>query len=336
MEKLKIWSFVIVLISLISFIQFTNAGIYSDCNIYGTCTITNSSTASPSSSSFLGLSDTPSSYTGSGSDCVKVNVGETGLVFGACSTALAGVSALFTGNGFIDLNDSTGAVELTFDTGGLNTTITNANTTLKNWIDAQNYLTSYTETDPKWTANYSLYNGTWSSITNTSYYLVSNPNNYESNSTIGIYNNSLYNWIVAQGYTAGGITWANAVNGTLMSQANYNTNYTGIIGSISDANTSAVNYADAQDIVFNNSIKSYVDAQDTTFNTSIKNYADANFVKNDSNVVFNNVTSDGGFNSTGIVYMQLGQRVCWGNSTYPCWAWTEVNSTGRYDWGGGI
>ncbi len=34
---------------------------------------------------FLNLTDTPSSYSGSGSDCVKVNVGENALEFGACA-----------------------------------------------------------------------------------------------------------------------------------------------------------------------------------------------------------------------------------------------------------
>ena len=33
---------------------------------------------------FLNLSDTPADYTGDGGDCVKVNVGETGLEFVAC------------------------------------------------------------------------------------------------------------------------------------------------------------------------------------------------------------------------------------------------------------
>ena len=35
---------------------------------------------------FLNLSDTPNTYSGSGTQCVKVNAGETALEFGSCST----------------------------------------------------------------------------------------------------------------------------------------------------------------------------------------------------------------------------------------------------------
>ena len=34
---------------------------------------------------FIDLSDTPSTYAGSSVNCVKVNAGETGLIFGSCA-----------------------------------------------------------------------------------------------------------------------------------------------------------------------------------------------------------------------------------------------------------
>jgi len=39
---------------------------------------------------FIGLEDTPSSYGGEGGNCVKVNVGETALEFGACGAGGSG------------------------------------------------------------------------------------------------------------------------------------------------------------------------------------------------------------------------------------------------------
>lgn len=41
---------------------------------------------------FLGLDDTPASYSGAGSQCVKVNAGEDALEFGACSAGDSGLT----------------------------------------------------------------------------------------------------------------------------------------------------------------------------------------------------------------------------------------------------
>ena len=45
---------------------------------------------------FLDLSDTPSTYSGAGGDCVIVGSGETGLIFGNCSNATGGGSGDIT------------------------------------------------------------------------------------------------------------------------------------------------------------------------------------------------------------------------------------------------
>jgi hypothetical protein len=94
------------------------------------------------------------------------------------------IIAGWNNTGLIRNWNSTGLIKDWNSTGYIknwNTDITSANTSLKNWIDAQSFLTSYTETDPKWTANYSTF------LTH--------------------------------------ITWAQATNGTLMSQATFNSNY---------------------------------------------------------------------------------------------------------------
>ena len=96
-----------------------------------------------------------------------------------------------------------------------------------------------------WNINYTSNNNAWLNTTNLTYsaynssgliqdwnatgYIVNwNGTGYIKNWTVDIYsaNTSLYNWIVAQEYTSGGITWENAINGTLFSQADWNTNYT--------------------------------------------------------------------------------------------------------------
>ena len=105
-----------------------------------------------------------------------------------------------------------------------------------------------TETDPLWTDNFTLYNTTWSAgiswasavngtllttaLWNTNYtannlaWLNTTNTTYNAYNSTGLIidwdvniasaNTTLYNWVVAQGYTAGGITWADAVNGTLV------------------------------------------------------------------------------------------------------------------------
>ena len=71
--------------------------------------------ASGNITTFLNLTDTPSSYVGEGGDCVAVNVGETGLEFIACGAGSAGTdySNVFMTNqsttGDAGINVSTGA-----------------------------------------------------------------------------------------------------------------------------------------------------------------------------------------------------------------------------------
>lgn len=58
--------------------------------------------------------------------------------------------------------------------GGAGSFSTNVET-LGDFIGDGSQLTDLNELDPKWSANYSLYNDSWSSTTNTSYYLTTNP-----------------------------------------------------------------------------------------------------------------------------------------------------------------
>jgi hypothetical protein len=45
----------------------------------------------------------------------------------------------------------------------------NQTTPAISWVQTQNYLTSYTETDPKWSPNYTAFNNSWSSTFNATY-----------------------------------------------------------------------------------------------------------------------------------------------------------------------
>ena len=129
-------------------------------------------------------------------------------------------------------------------------------------FDYYNSTNPQTETDPLWTANYSLYNATWSAggtdtfVNNYSDYLLVkayslndslwtlNYSNYlaisiwndtglikDWNSTgfikdwdtdITASNTTLYNWVVAQAYTTDGMSWINATNGTLFLTSDWN------------------------------------------------------------------------------------------------------------------
>ncbi|MDD5700052.1 MAG: hypothetical protein PHH00_02560 [Candidatus Nanoarchaeia archaeon] len=84
-------------------------------------------------------------------------------------------------------------------------------------------LTSFSETDPYWAGNYSAYNSSWSSITNTSYYLATNPFLFYNSTTLPATSETLWNANYSTFLTH--INWANAVNGTLFTTALYNTNY---------------------------------------------------------------------------------------------------------------
>jgi len=64
---------------------------------------------------FLGLSDTPSSYSGQANKTVKVNSGETALMFGMVEDDVLGSLILDGGNADIDISDS---IVMVVDLGG--------------------------------------------------------------------------------------------------------------------------------------------------------------------------------------------------------------------------
>jgi len=86
--------------------------------------------------------------------------------------------------------------------------IVSANTTLYNWVVGQNYLTSFTETDPFWTANQSSYStklvadtlyapinygDNWNkTYADTLYYAINNPSGYYNITTAPIYINDTF------------------------------------------------------------------------------------------------------------------------------------------------
>lgn len=128
---------------------------------------------------------------------------------------------------------------------------------IRNW-NASGYIANWSiiigSNEPNWNANYSTFltisawNNTglirdwnvsglirnWNSTSliidwNTTGFIKDwNSTGYIKNWNVDIIssNTSLYNWIVVQGYTAGGITWSDATNGTLMLQSTFDTNYT--------------------------------------------------------------------------------------------------------------
>ena len=79
-------------------IPMTSA-IYNDCSIYGTC-----EPVANIKDYFTQLKDTPSTYTGAGGQCVKVDSGESGLEFGSCGSAGGGG---LEASGIYLYNDST-------------------------------------------------------------------------------------------------------------------------------------------------------------------------------------------------------------------------------------
>jgi len=84
-------------------------------------------------------------------------------------------------------------------------------TSLSNFTNDPGYLTSFTETDPFWTANQSSY------FTSADVITYINANDTTVNNSMKAYVDSLNH---------DGITWAIVVNGTMLSQEDWNTNYT--------------------------------------------------------------------------------------------------------------
>jgi len=157
--------------------------------------------------------------------------------------------------------DASGNVGIgtTTPTGGKLNVNGTANITGNLYSNGALVLTSYTETDPKWTANYSDYLITKTYASNDTNYnssgLIKDWNasldiidwnatgyikNWDPSSYIKNWNSTGYisNWQVAinaanttmknyaDAIVAPKITWTNAVNGTLFTQASFNTNYT--------------------------------------------------------------------------------------------------------------
>lgn len=108
-------------------------------------------------SDFLDLTDTPTTYAGSGTDCVRVNAGATGLEFSSC-LAGGGISWANAVNGTLLQNNTDLGWEINFTTiyvdnilsddwsnvtiissqvSNFNLSLDTYNTSLKNWIDGQ-------------------------------------------------------------------------------------------------------------------------------------------------------------------------------------------------------
>lgn len=99
--------------------------------------LTPATTTGGNITTFLQLTDTPSSYAGSGSLCAKVNAGETAIEFGSCA---AGSDTQKTTNGFYLYNDTS--------TIYFNETQNNNSIDHRISLNPEGFLTSYTETDP--------------------------------------------------------------------------------------------------------------------------------------------------------------------------------------------
>src|SRR3990170_7447916 len=84
---------------------------------------------------FLDLTDTPNSYSGEGANCVKVNVGETGLEFGSCTAGAGGDIESVQGDIYITNGSNSGAVNLIFNETKLNQTIDDRS--INSYIDTQ-------------------------------------------------------------------------------------------------------------------------------------------------------------------------------------------------------
>lgn len=132
---------------------------------------------------FLDLLDTPNSYIGEGTNCVIVNAGETALEFGSCGAGGGG------GNTTEEIQDAVGSGftgNLSYDDAGNKFDVDSTN--LLGWLDNIYVRIS----------NIVSLVGNWSADKNNYY------NKTEVDTNITNANTSIYNWIVAQGYGAGG------------------------------------------------------------------------------------------------------------------------------------
>jgi len=104
------------------------------------------------------------------------------------------------------------------------------NSTGISWTDAVNG-TLFSQID--WNINYTANDADWRSITNTSYYLATNPFAFYNSTnpqteTDPFWNGNYSNFTTVYNYATNstGISWSDAINGTLLSQADWDANYT--------------------------------------------------------------------------------------------------------------
>jgi len=163
------------------------------------------------------------------------------------------------------------------------------------------------ETDPYWTGNYTAYNDSWTTTdleiwnvagngtlayntTFLNYYTISESNaiNTSVNNYILDNNNSVNNYILytntTMHNTTGDTRWLTSYSET---DPYWTANYTAYNDSWTttynvtyhtwayNQTTPAITYADAQDVVFNNSIAAYVDSENLLFNNSIAAYVNS-------------------------------------------------------------
>ena len=138
------------------------------------------------------------------------------------------------------------------------------------------------ETDPYWTANYSLYNDTWSANTwDTTW--VANWSAYNttwgtdttySQGTNMTFDGTTINWDGS---------WVSSIFAKIVDLLDY-IKWVDIWAQVYNEtevdaiNTSMQNYVNNQDTTYNDSISAYVNSEDTRFNDSMKTYVDNEFV----------------------------------------------------------
>ena len=121
---MKKYIFLLVIVGLISLIAVADMGL---AQVSSGGRVINLQSIRDSISSFIGLSDTPGSYSGSGGLCLVVNPGETGMSFGNCSNASGSgsgdITAVLTSGSYLTGGASTGSVSLLLNETFLNITI---------------------------------------------------------------------------------------------------------------------------------------------------------------------------------------------------------------------
>ena len=109
----------------------------------------------------------------------------------------------------------------------------------------------------------------------------------------------------------GNVSWNQSFAGTLYSAIKWGYNHT----------TLSNDYADAQDVIFNTSIKNYVDGQDVVFNTSMKNYVDGQVAGLGDNSSWNQSFADNLYAEIKWGYNQSLNTFTMWNSTWDNKGW---------------